>query len=500
MNRAYSINSLSRISALQRRLVSQPLGCCLAAALVPRLLNALLLRNYYAPDEIFQYLEQAHRLVYHQGFVPWEFQVGLRSWLIPLALALPMEIMRWFSASPVPGLVLIRVLCCFASLSVVWCAVRWGQIYQGNRGACLAGMLAAFWPDLWLMAPHPMEEAFAAYTLLPAIHLAVLNKRAPDARTVLAAGFLLGLTFSLREQLAPAIAIAGIYLCGSSPKNWWRGIGMAMLPVLAVGLLDWWSWGEMFRSFWMNFYLNIVVGIASHFFDSESPVYFPLNLLYGWLWGAVFLVWLAWRGARQMQIAGWVALAILVEHSLIVHKELRYVFPGIALAVPLAGIGLASLWRPGSGRRNGLILAALLSGPYMSPTFYMMLRWQESAYDLYAQIAAQHPCEVAIGTWDRGFLPIMPLFGGITQFTDATGVAYADAIVARPGDARIPAGFTLEACAVDSWIPFHTHKPDICYWRQLAEFCQPARAAPFTLVYPPAARAFVIPDKLAPGP
>jgi phosphatidylinositol glycan class B len=130
----------------------------------------------------------------------------------------------------------------------------------------------------------------------------------------------------------------------------------------------------------------------------------------------------------------------------------------------------------------------------------MMLRWQESAYDLYAQIAAQHPCEVAIGTWDRGFLPIMPLFGGITQFTDATGVAYADAIVARPGDARIPAGFTLEACAVDSWIPFHTHKPDICYWRQPAEFCQPARAAPFTLVYPPAARAFVIPDKLAPGP
>jgi hypothetical protein len=493
MNRFSQPNALGRIGALQ------PLACCLAAALLPRLANALLLRNFYAPDEIFQYLEQAHRLVYHQGFVPWEFQVGLRSWLIPLGLALPMALMHGFSASPAPGLLLIGVLCCVASLTIVWCAVRWGELYQGNRGAWLAGMLAAFWPDLWLMAPHPMEEAFAAYTLLPALHLAVLNRRAPDARHVLAAGFLLGLTFCLREQLAPAIAIAGIYLCGRSPKDWRRGIGMALLPVLAVGLLDWWSWGQPFRSFWMNVYLNLVVGIAAHFFDRESPAYFPLNLLYDWLWGALPLLWFAWRGAKQMPVAGWVALAILIEHSLIAHKELRYVFPGIALAVPLAGIGLAGLWRAGRWQ-NFVLLAALLSGPYFSPTFPMLLRWQASAYAMYAAIAAQRPCELAIGTWDRGFLPILPLFGGTTRFTGAAGVAEADFIVARPGDVRIPAGFTLQACAADSWIPFHPHKPDICYWRRPAAFCRPAQASPFSLVYPPAARAFVIPDNLAPDP
>jgi hypothetical protein len=130
----------------------------------------------------------------------------------------------------------------------------------------------------------------------------------------------------------------------------------------------------------------------------------------------------------------------------------------------------------------------------------MMLRWQESAYALYAEIAAQHPCEVAIATWDRGFLPILPLFGGTTRFTGATGMADADVIVARPGDVRIPAGFTLQACAADSWIPFHAHKSAICYWRRPAQFCQPARAASFTLVYPPSARAFVIRDHMAPDP
>ena len=32
---------------------------------------------------------------------------------------------------------------------------------------------------------------------------------------------------------------------------------LAAIPVLCVGLLDWLTWGQMFRSFWMNIYLNI---------------------------------------------------------------------------------------------------------------------------------------------------------------------------------------------------------------------------------------------------
>ncbi len=469
---------------------------CLAAGLAPRLLNALVLRNFYAPDEIFQYLEQAHRLVFHGGFVPWEFQVGLRSWLIPLALAAPMAVMRWFTAAPLPGLLAVRVACCLASLSVVWCAVRLGAIYQGVRGAWLAGMLAAVWPDLWLMAPHPMEEAFAAYALLPAIYLAVLHRRDGRRRHVLAAGFLLGLSFALREQLAPAIAIAGIYLCSRQLRNWWLAVGMAALPVLAVGLLDWWSWGEAFRSFWMNFYLNLVVGIASGYFDSSSPLYFPLNLLLAWLWGAVVLVWLAWRGAKQFPVAGWVVLAILVEHSLITHKELRYIFPAVALAVPLAGIGLAGVWRDGDVR-GFAVVALLLAGPYASPVFYQTLRWQGSAFGFYCALAAHDPHEVAIEIWDRGFLPIMPVFGS-TRFTDATGAQFADAIVAPAGERNIPAGFRLGDCARQSWIAFRPRGPEVCFWTR-APVADESHARPFSLVYPPAARDFVIRDRLDPG-
>jgi phosphatidylinositol glycan class B len=500
MNRSLVANGLDWIDPLRSRLAPHPLFCCLTVALVPRLLVALCMRTYYAPDELFQYIEQAHRLVFHQGFVPWEFQVGLRSWLIPLLLALPMEIAHCFSHSPLPGLVLIRVLCGFASMSIVWCAARWGQLWHGIRGAWIAGMLTAIWPDLWLMAPHPLEEALAAYTLVPALHLAVINQRSPRLRHVVAAGFLLGSTFILREQLAPAIAIIGTYLCGRVSKNWVFAIGMALLPVFAAGVLDWLSWGEMFRSFWLNAYLNLVIGIAKNYFESSSPIYYPLNLLYDWLWGTIPLVWLAWRGARELPVVALVALAIITEHSLIAHKELRFIFPAIVLLVPLAGLGLAGAWRPAATRRNSLILVLLLTGPYMSPPFFMMLRWQESASALYIKLAADNPCLVAIGSWDRGFWPIMPVFGGETRFTGATGAEYADAIVARRGSIGIPASFRLGACALESWIPFKSRKPSICFWTRPASFCQPWRAPPFTLVYPPAARAFVIRDRLAPSP
>src|SRR5262249_43210459 len=45
-------------------------------------------------DEVFQSTEQAHRLVYGYGLVPWEFQLGMRSWLLPGIAAGIMEFAR----------------------------------------------------------------------------------------------------------------------------------------------------------------------------------------------------------------------------------------------------------------------------------------------------------------------------------------------------------------------------------------------------------------------
>lgn len=491
---------------MQPARLATPLMTSLSVALALRLFIALAFPNVYAPDEVFQYLEQAHRLVFGQGYVPWEYQVGLRSWLIPLLLAAPMALAHWFTPSPLAGLVLIRILLCIASLPIVACATKWGERFHGAQGAWTAGLLTAIWPDLWLIAPHPLEEALAADLLLPAIYLVEASRGTKNLHHVAWAGFLLGLSFALREQLAPAVAIAGIFLCGRDIKRWRLALPIAALPVLCAGLLDWFTWGQMFRSFWMNIELNIVVGVASHYFESDPPDYYLLNLLYDWLWGFLFIAWLAWRGARKLPVAGLAALATIAVHCLIAHKELRYIFPAVALLVPLAGLGLAEACASRRTLQKLLLTAGLLTGPYMSPMLYMMLPWQDGAVRLDAALAARHPCVVSIQTWNRGFLPILPVFDGRTRFTGPMinsaqpGSVEPDAIIAAVDSPTIPPGFTRQSCARESWIPFRQRKPDVCFWTRPVSSCQAGPVAPFVLVYPPAAKAFIIRDRLTDTP
>jgi hypothetical protein len=467
----------------------------LGLALSVRLAVALACPNFLAPDEVFQYLEQAHRLVYGAGIVPWEYQVGLRSWAIPLLLAGPMALARLCAASPAGGLLLIRILLCFASLPIVWCGVKWGERFYGQRGAWTAGLVTAFWPDLWLMAPHPLEEAISTDLLLPAIYLVEASRGRTDLRHVAWAGFLLGAVFALREQLGPAVAIAGIFLCGRTLRRWRLALSMAAIPVLCAGLLDWYTWGQPFRSFWLNIYLNIDLGVASRYFDHAPPSYYPLNLLYDWLWSALFCAWFAWQGRKKLPVAGLAALATIAVHCVIAHKELRYIFPGVALLVPLAGVGLAEVCCHKNRLQRVVLAAGLMSGPYFSPLFLQMLRWQDNADALYTSLAATHPCVVTIEHWDRGFWPIPPVFGGGTQFTGPSGVAQADAIVATIGT-PVPPGFILYSCRAESWIPFHARQPEVCSWTRRSNVCAKTAVAPFVLVYPPAAKNFIIRDRL----
>ena len=64
-----------------------------------RLIPIIFVPSMVWADEIFQTSEQAHRLVYGSGLVPWEFQLGMRSWLLPGVIAALME----SRASPATG-------------------------------------------------------------------------------------------------------------------------------------------------------------------------------------------------------------------------------------------------------------------------------------------------------------------------------------------------------------------------------------------------------------
>ena len=62
---------------------SLPLVALLAFAFALRVGLAVAFPNLHHADELFQYLEQGHRMAFGYGVIPWEYRDGARSWMLP---------------------------------------------------------------------------------------------------------------------------------------------------------------------------------------------------------------------------------------------------------------------------------------------------------------------------------------------------------------------------------------------------------------------------------
>lgn len=158
------------------------------------------------PDEIFEYLEPAYRLVFGQGIVTWEYAYGTRSWIISGFIALILKCLAELGLDrPDIYVPTVRLVFCAISLSLPLSVYRIAQALLDEGAARLALVGTAFWYELIFFAPTPMPDALAAYAFFAA--LAFLFGRAGSG-AALAFGILAGLTLALRFQLAPMVGVA----------------------------------------------------------------------------------------------------------------------------------------------------------------------------------------------------------------------------------------------------------------------------------------------------
>lgn len=61
-----------------------------------RIANSLLIRTYFNPDEHWQALEVAHRIVFGYGHLTWEWRKGIRSYFHPLLFAVLYKVLALF--------------------------------------------------------------------------------------------------------------------------------------------------------------------------------------------------------------------------------------------------------------------------------------------------------------------------------------------------------------------------------------------------------------------
>ncbi len=311
-------------------------GILLIAAAARWVLAFALPRSIY-PDEIFQVLEPAHRLVYGNGVLPWEYIVGLRNWLFPGAVAAAMWVGRLAGTDPTAEMIPVRLLMIAASLIPVATAYRWGERVRGLQGGVITGGFVAVWVDLVYMAPHTLSDVIASDVLMAGLYAALPLTTQAGGRRLVIAGALFGLVAMLRLQLAPALLVAAIFGCGRSLRGWLAlALGGAVV-VLGCGLLDWVTLGAPFRSVWLNLWLNIFEGVSNEY-GVDGPAFFVLAMLGFWGLGGAVVLFEFVMGARRFPALGAVVMTILVTQSAIAHKEWRFFFPALAPIVTLCGL------------------------------------------------------------------------------------------------------------------------------------------------------------------
>src|SRR5438045_8296034 len=99
-------------------------------------------------DGIFPATGPAHRLVFGYGIVAWEFQLGMRSWILPGKIAGLMQLSRLIGDGPAYYLPLIATALALLASAPVLCCFLWARRWYGPVPSLAGGIVVAVAPEL----------------------------------------------------------------------------------------------------------------------------------------------------------------------------------------------------------------------------------------------------------------------------------------------------------------------------------------------------------------
>lgn len=460
-----------------------PLALIMAVALVLRLVLASRMTVLHA-DEIWQYLEPAYGLVTGSWVRAWEFKAGIRGWLVPLVLTGPIALGHALAPHSQLHIWLMRAMLALIALGI---PLAWYDLARGlgRRHAIVAGWVGAIWCEVFYFAARPSAEAIGLSLLFPAMALAQRLRRPaprlaprlaphqarPDhhTRTAIGLGVLLALGFVVRFHYLPAIALIAWWGAGRAPRTTLPAVASGAACGIALGgLADMVTGHPPLLWIWRSITFNVVEG-GSAMFGTQPPWWFATYQVATWSWAALAIVPLALIGARRRPMLLAIALAVFVPHSLIAHKEYRFVILGTTTLVLLAAIGSVDVL-DGLQRRRIVpggwpALAALGLGwvgldlvVALSAIFFPLWTQGNDAFTTLV-IAGQQPGICGLAVYDLPAHPALAmslfnrkvpalLFDGPEAAAEAHAMAgrYNVAIASQTAGADLPAGYRLVTC------------------------------------------------------
>ena len=336
----------------------------LLAAWAARVAAGLLGDQLLHPDEIYQYLEPAHGVVFGAQIYSWEFIIGARSWIIPGFVA---GVLHAFDLAglgdPVHYIPGVKVAFCTLSLILPASMYFLGRNLFGEATGRLAFAIGCFWYEFVGFAHKPLSDMVSCYFAIAAMALAS-GRRGVAAPALSGAAMMLA--FSVRYPVGTLMApFALVAFAAFNPAQRIAFLSATGAGLAGAVLLDHLTWGGFLHSLVLHVEQNI---------RFPWKIRVPFHAYYLWaglasaglFWAAVLWSLKEWRRY-------WPALALLavffVSHQSFVHKEYRFFFPWIpvwlVVAADLARRVQQSQWlkrlRPGAAACAAAAPFALVS-------------------------------------------------------------------------------------------------------------------------------------------
>ena len=292
--------------------------------------------NVNHPDEIFQYLEPAWRMLGHDGIVTWEWRDGIRSSFLPTMFVGPVILGDWLAPGGAGAFIVPRLVVALASLSIVISAWFFGARVSRTH-AIIAALVAAIWFEVVYFAPHTLSEPLATALIVPA---ALLLTDSPSQKRLVIGGGLLALAFVWRFQYAPAMSVFALGACW---RQWRKAIplvGGGLVVLLLAAMVDAAHGIVPFEWLILNIEQNMLFDRASEFGVAPAIAYLHL-LSVIWSGAAMLLLCALWRGWRHAPLLIVAAVVNIAFHSSIEHKEYRFIFLSVVLLIIAAALGSA---------------------------------------------------------------------------------------------------------------------------------------------------------------
>jgi hypothetical protein len=326
----------------------------LLLGLICRMVLAFTRVDLIWPDEHFQTLEPAGKIVFGHAFESWEWIKGYRTWLLPLFFVPPLLFAKALGIES--GLELLHL----SRAYVAWVdSVAWALFYITLRKFALGNLtrylllgFVAISPASLLWGVATLQDHVAMILLIFALGFSLkASALTPSARNSITAGFLWGIPgwYKLQTGLfSVGFVLTQATLALRARENFSATLRRALavflgggLALLCIGLSDWITWGQFAGSI-LNQIRN---GESISRFYGVSPwtdgfkKLFELVDPFFWFTLGLGLIGLVFERNRpklslKSALPPLIGLTFfLVFHFAIPHKEVRFFLPMLPFLV-----------------------------------------------------------------------------------------------------------------------------------------------------------------------